>query len=194
MPVNDQLKCIFIHIPKTGGSSINTVLREHGGISLFGDIPKREKGKGPGHFHHFRWYEVKEHVDPDVWRHYFKFAVIRNPWDRVVSWFEYHKVTKSNKLKHLTFDEWVRKRPGPPMWRHIHTTIASKVDFIVRYENYARDINVVWDRLGIEVDHMPHIKKTDRKPYQEYYTPATRRLIARHYAVDIDLFGYKFDG
>jgi len=195
--VNDELKCIFIHIPKTGGSSINTVLRGHGGIRLFGDVPKGERRNGmPGHYHHYRWPEVKNHVDPDVWRNYFKFAVVRNPWDRVVSWFEYHKVTKSNTARKMSFDQWVRKRPGPPMWRHVlerPDLDTVKVDSLIRYETYAEDLQRVWTHLGVQVDKMPHIKKTERKPYQEYYNEEQRHLIARHYEADIHLFGYKFD-
>ena len=199
MPVNDQLKCIFIHIPKTGGSSINTVLRGHGGLSLFGDVPKGERRNGqPGHYHHFRWHEVKNHVDPEVWRNYFKFAVVRNPWDRVVSWFEYHKVTKSNTERKMTFDQWVRKRPGPQMYRHTHDKagmlLTLKLDAVLRYENYAEDLSVLWERLNVRVDKMPHIKKTERRPYQEYYNDEQRQLIADHYVHDIELFGYTFDG
>ena len=69
------------------------------------------------------------------------------------------------------------------------------MDFICRYETYQEDLQRVWDRLGIVGNRMPHVKKSEtRRPYQDYYTPETRDIIAQTYARDIELWGYSFDG
>ena len=86
MPLSHRYKAIFIHIPKTAGTSIYTVL----------SIPQNEKHfytaahKIPSH-QHLTPTQLKPKIPGPIWNNYFKFTVVRNPFDRVVSDYRYLK-------------------------------------------------------------------------------------------------------
>ena len=87
--INDNLKLIFVHIPKTGGTSIKKSL----------GITNRSLG------YHKRANDIKKEI-PDKWKNYFKFSVVRNPYDRVYSIYSYYKMG----FKITSFDE--KKMPN----------------------------------------------------------------------------------
>ena len=69
-----KFNCIFVHIPKTGGTSI-----EH--------FFKNNSAKYISSHRHFTAQVSKEKFGDDVWGSSFKFSIIRNPWDRIYSWW-----------------------------------------------------------------------------------------------------------
>ena len=157
MPISDKHKCIFIHIAKTGGMSISEAL----GIPFPGDGSK-EKKYFAGHIseiekskfgleHHVWWrhlfaFELKRFIPNDTFNNYFKFAFVRNPYDRVVSYYAKH-------IKGVSFDNWIlsgdflNKRtegsalePLMPQIDYImDETGTPVVDFIGRYETLEKD-------------------------------------------------------
>ena len=66
-------KIIFIHIPRTGGTSVEKYFNF-----------KHEAGWKPATAQHFTLEEYSKHYDLDK---YFKFSIVRNPWDRLMSWY-----------------------------------------------------------------------------------------------------------
>jgi hypothetical protein len=79
MLVSHRARAIFVHIQKTAGSSIEAALRDH------------DPEAGPhlvGGRRHVHAVELRDVVGPDVWGRYFKFAFVRNPWDRLLSWYQ----------------------------------------------------------------------------------------------------------
>ena len=67
------------------------------------------------------------------------------------------------------------------------------MDFLGHYENLAEDVAYVCQKIGVN-EQLPHLNQSQHKDYRDYYTDRTRELIAEHYAKDISLFGYDFDG
>ncbi|MEM8610310.1 MAG: sulfotransferase family 2 domain-containing protein, partial [Myxococcota bacterium] len=67
------------------------------------------------------------------------------------------------------------------------------VDYTMRFENLHQSFEEVARRLGKDVQ-LPHLKKSKRRDYRTYYDTATIELIADFYAVDLDAFGYAFEG
>jgi hypothetical protein len=65
------------------------------------------------------------------------------------------------------------------------------VDFVGRFESLETDFKTICDKVGITAN-LPHINKSDRTAYQDYYDAETRDLTARLYAEDIERFGYTF--
>ena len=199
MNISNNLQCIFIHIPKVAGTSIKQALEL--------------SGQG----HPFWDYFAQNH--PEQWKSYRKFTVIRNPWDRVVSAFCYAQMKESywhsadtwlhpdyELLKDLTFDEFcqllldqrdkLKHESWYPQCRWIATKVDGKVvsvvNNILRYESLDEDFAQLVNQLGADDIKLPHVNKTDRKSYREYYNDKTREIIWNVYRADIELFGYSF--
>jgi len=192
--VSDKHKCIFIHIIKTGGTSIEQYIG--------GNIP-------PGKHKFAKRY--KEYLGDKKWDKYFKFTFVRNPWDKMISQYFYIQRCKEENYN-LTFREFILSFESCPESEYIESNgIAVKynpiqlpwilddngnclVDYIGRFENLQEDFNVVCNKIGIPQQQLPHVNKTKHKHYTEYYDDETREIVAVKFAKDIELFGYKFGG
>jgi chondroitin 4-sulfotransferase 11 len=195
--VSQRAQCIFVHIQKTGGSSIEKLLRAHD--SAIGS-----------HLHngrrHLSALEMEAIIAPDIWNSYFKFAFVRNPWDRLVSW--YHMCTQA--VHHNNFSRYIKDNAPTfaDFLTRTTTGIAAKttwnqldyvtdergqvmIDFIGRYETLHEDLSVVTRRLALPFD-VPHENKSRHRNYREYYTDETAGIVARRFEKDIRHFGYEF--
>lgn len=147
-----------------------------------------------------------------------RFAVVRNPWDRLVSCFS-EKIRADGDDENfeggvskvllpfggfyagMGFAEFVHRaasipdRKADPHWRSQFTFVVGRggaivVDEIVRFENLESDFRNI---LGIsEGDEVPHLLKSRRGDYRDYYDPRTRALVAKRWKRDIKLFEYQF--
>src|SRR5258708_8913369 len=92
MYLSADRKLLFVHIQKTGGSSLTQVLKQH--------VPDLEEIGGT--HDHAGW--MRETL-ADKWPHLFKFAFVRNPWDRLVSWYSMIQdhASDNNGLKCLQY-------------------------------------------------------------------------------------------
>jgi hypothetical protein len=191
--INHKLKCIFIHIPRTAGSSLSTAINK-------GD--RREKGYIEGPIHFGKNWVVKEYGE-DLWDEYFKFSFVRNPWDRLLSQYTWRRAKNQDDVQERDFNEWVLWRSTQTKKRETLTKQADTitcgneiiVDFIGRYENLHQDYITLCKEIGIsspyELPHK-HNKKSGRLPYNEIYTDVTRDIVKKYYSKDIGMFGYTF--
>jgi hypothetical protein len=152
---------------------------------------------------------------PDYWR----FAFVRNPWDRLVSCYaekiradgdEENFVGGVSKVllsygvfrAGMSFEEFVDavvaipEEEAEPHFHSQHEFLTDRsgnllVDFVGRFENLEDDFRKVRDRLQASVE-LPHLLPSRRQPYQDYYDGRLRALVARRYRKDIELFGYGF--
>ena len=210
MRISHKHKFVFIAVTKTASSSIRSAIYNFVNLSPtdFGedvtphitsvDLKKKFIEKG--------W----------DWDEYFKFVFVRNPWDRIVSQFEYkrkyietHIVDQLKKgdrkynftQKLLNFrgflDHLVMTNENKDLYLKQVDWIFDKnkknlVDFVGRFENLQEDFNIVCDKIGIPHRQLPHQNKTHHKHYTEYYDDETRSIVAEKYAKDIEYFGYEF--
>jgi hypothetical protein len=145
----------------------------------------------------------------------FKFAFVRNPWDKVVS--HYHYRQRTGRIYQFRYDEsgagdpgigfceWVARAYGAhdPMYYNDPKPFMAQcdwlndergvclVDFVGRFERLADDFQVVCRRLGVDAQ-LPHVKPTPHAHYRELYDDATRDIVARCFAADLETFGYRF--
>jgi chondroitin 4-sulfotransferase 11 len=196
MVISERLRCIFVHVQKTGGSSIETALRQHDS-----GIPEKPHNAR----RHLGARDIRPLLAPEAWDAHFKFAFVRNPWDRLVSWYfmcvqaptpnAFGRYVKEHTK---SFDDFVARPLGmmertivPQMDYIADADGRVLVDFVGRYETLHADFAEVGRRLGIG-GGLPHANRSAHRPYQQYYGEVTRALVAERFARDIEAFGYTF--
>lgn len=206
--IDHENEIIFIHIPRTGGTSIENALLG----SDFWNVDHRNK--------HASCHIAKEEYS-EYWDDYFKFTFVRNPWDRHVSMLKHEKFYYgetqnfgNGKLDMTKLEQYISKFGKPPTTiefdyrfferndiekfgiipKGIYTNyIGKEMDYIGRFENLQGDFNSITKELGIAKRELPKSGASKkRKPYTDYYDDGTRDLINSMYEFDIAKFNYTF--
>jgi len=188
----EKPKCVFIHIPKTGGSSIRRGFFE-------GNYKKTAKGK-----------------IPFLWRRLYKFAFVRDPYDRFASCYRMFRwgmeKTKWTNMTNedLTFERFIEivKDDAVDIWRRKtyeeklkHHAIPQThpdnclehADFVGRFENFRDDFKKVCNHLGIEGE-LPHLNvSTSRQKEPIAYDSTIIEFIQDYYEADFERLGYDPD-
>lgn len=205
--ISHEHRCIFIHIPKTGGMSIEDVIwpGERTEQHLWAGLITRYRNKyQTGGLQHLLARQIRQEVGSAVFDSYFKFTFVRNPWDKAVSQFAY--MAQRPDLR-----EMIGIQDDTPFSEYLeltglHTHIqwqrqleflrdedgANLVDFVGRFENLRQDAQFVFERIGLNRKELPHINATSHRPYREYYDLQTRERLRQRYEEDIEAFGYQF--
>ena len=204
--INDKYKCMFIHINKNAGTSIDTLFN----------------GSHQQHFS-IKGYESFKRSKL-IYPHCYKFTVVRNPWDKMVSL--YHSWAKSSNWdwgwgsdNKPTFIEFIKIIDGfsserqmeiwPELWWYPHKSgtmrMSNQLDWLIdsnnkiplnyicRFENLQEDFNKVCDDIGFPKTELPHRQKSNHLHYSTYYDEETKDIVARRFSKDIEYFGYKFN-
>jgi hypothetical protein len=179
----------------------------HGVHELFGLSPHRI-GKA-----HFLAGMSKEY------HRYFKFAFVRNPWDRLVSCYmskivmggpglkmrNYGDISLSRDMTFKEFAEAVCRIPdeeSDPHFRSQHIVICDDspgkgilADFVGRFENLEEDFGIVAKRLGLEINLPETVSSADLKglrSYRDFYDERLAEIVGERYRDDAKVFGYSF--
>jgi hypothetical protein len=176
--VSHENKFIFIHIPRTGGTSIEFGI----GKDMWKEKPEEK---------HMSASQTKEKCGDEVWEEYFKFSFVRDPWERVVSLWK----TRYYGLFGNLYDFLLYYKPksfeAASGFYNCVDVLDEKIDFIGRFENLQEDVKHVSDKIGISIQ-LPHKEKTKKKHYSNYYDARTKSVVDHLYKRDIDHFGYSF--
>ena len=180
---------IFIHIPKTAGTSITKIVGE--------PFQKHNTAK-----------VVIDTIGRQKWDEAFKFTVVRNPFDKVHSWYKFRIMHNQSKMssKPIPFKDWVActyGKPKDPYYYYRPINFEPQVEWlkdengliemdkIIRFENLTEDFNEVAEIVGIE-SNLPHINKTAKTNYRDFYDDETRKIIEETHREDLQTFGYSF--
>lgn len=187
MPISRMHKILFIHIFKTGGKSVEALLRQH--------FPLKHGGKYHSSVHAFRkrW---RQHFDD-----YYSFAFVRNPWDRLVSAWAYQQRRHPRRARQFkTFADFVIYHIRgtnhlllPQADLLCDTTGKLLVTQIYRFESFATECQRLLADIGVPTSKIPHRNASKHAHYSTYYTRRLRKMVARYYARDIAIFGYTFE-
>ena len=184
--ISHKHKFIFIEVPKTGTTTICSILSDN-----FDAVQP---------YKHLDIVQYKEKF-PKETSSYFKFSFVRNPWSRVVSlYYRNEGIQKKNEMTFVEFVDWIQlatdtctyPTPKKNMIDFFKIDNELKIDFIGKFENLQQDFNIVCDKIGISHQKLPHKNKSKHKHYTEYYDDETREIVAEKCAKDIEYFGYKF--
>lgn len=140
------------------------------------------------------------------YKKYFKYAIVRNPYDRVVSCWknkttkkhaEHYKNSVFTKATGVTFKKFVHMLDEGYFNNDRHLLqqvnfIINDIDYIGKMENLQKDFDNVCNRVGMNSFTLPHRNATKHKQYREYYDKETREIIQKIYSRDIDFFDYEF--
>lgn len=189
-------KCIFIHIPKTAGTSI---LKSLSGRRIHRD--------------HATYFDYLR-ADSDKFAEYFKFTITRNPYDRIVSCYKYLHQGGNQKddlyFKELfnthfdTFERFVldyldkdrihEHRLFKPQYLYIFDHKEQcQVDYVGRFEDLDTAFSFISQKLNLSSDLL-HTNKSKRSSFQDYYTnPKVKEKITYLYKKDLSLLNYSFN-
>ncbi|MAI80318.1 MAG: hypothetical protein CL917_15325 [Deltaproteobacteria bacterium] len=200
-------RMIFIHLPRTGGSSIEEALT--GYDWWLADSQKK----------HLDWKQAKK-IYASEWDHYLKFSVVRNPWSLVVSLYYSHSQLRA-RPKFLEkgpgrfrkwwpakgWQEWLTA-PRMADWEQdlfankspMADCIGPEVDVILRTESLQEDFDCMTEKhLGRKLS-LPWSEKMGvsnrkhtEKHYSTYYNSEQAELIRSRFRHDLERFGYEFE-
>lgn len=187
MPIDHDRKLLFIHIPKTGGTSLTSVL-----------FPRQ------GETQHFPASDLPK----EQWENYFTFAFVRNPYERILSSYTYHVKSgyrgvfarKFPRLKSMSFQEYLETfvvpMTSPNFYSQVryvtHDQSEKKIDFVGRFERLHEDYARLLERIGVSAE-LGHQLKSSHDHYSRYFDPRTRAIVEDAYADDLETFGYSFE-
>ena len=212
--ISHKHKCIFIHIPKTAGTSINSFFypkvkfhfKNPDYEKLFGWCPKRNL-----HMQHATSKQLieTELITEEQWNTYYKFTFVRNPWDRAYSDYVWVKgfanvkgsfknyINREGGFKNIFTDNTNENYLGDhllPQTDFFDFEGNYKLDFVGKFENFSVQIQEVLESLSIRKNFDIFQNKTNRvKDYSLFYTDSNKKLVERKYKKDINLLKYTFD-
>ncbi|NEO98873.1 MAG: sulfotransferase family protein [Symploca sp. SIO2E9] len=190
---------ISVHIPKTAGNSIARGLAYNG----FAKTPLLKK--------HAKAQEYREVVGNRVWEECFTFALVRNPWDLMVSSYNWW-LQKASKYEQLhqeieairqlgSFPAFINSIYGSMMLNEYYGSIVDWicdcrqkviVEFVGKFESLDDDWSYICKRLSLKDTTLPHTNQTSRLTYQDYYDTKSKKIVEQRFEWAINQFGYTF--
>ncbi|MEL7035840.1 MAG: sulfotransferase family 2 domain-containing protein [Cyanobacteria bacterium J06592_8] len=214
--ISYRYKCIFVHIPKTGGTSIEDLVWPKSEDRIESNLcrgfvkPYCNKYQTGG-LQHLLGRQIKQEVGENIFNSFFKFTIIRNPWEKAISQFSYMKKRQDLRdwigmseddcfKKYLSLIQKKAHVQWEPQYKFVFDEQGKQiVDFVGRLENFENDAYKILDKigmrtkiLGIRVKKIPHNNKSNRLHYTEYYDAESKEIIEDLYRQDIEVFNYSF--
>lgn len=216
MIISRGRRFIFVHIPKTGGTALSLALegRAMKDDILIGDTPKARARRGrlkavkaAGRlWKHSTLADIAGLVTADEIATFFTVTLVRNPWDRAVSYYHWlreqsfvhpavglakthdfsgflnHAHCRAN-LSAWPYGAYMRTRQG-----------IERASQYLRLEHLEQDIAPFEAHLGFRLMPLPVVNASERgRDFRAFYSDADAALIADLCAEDIARFGYGFD-
>ncbi len=218
--ISDTHKFLYIHIPKTAGTSIEQMMghfnelergvQDHRTLREIQALGVKDSfallgNEGPVALAR----EIRgllrypNRVSSEKLQSYYKFTFVRNPWARVHSWYKNvmrDEIHRNNRgvpndcdfSRFLTEFGWQTELRSQLAWINDRSGKVA-VDFVGRFENLENDLDVVRKKLELPESALPHLIAGSKEDYREAYDDQTRQYVEKKFADEIDMFGYTFD-
>ena len=206
---------IFVHIPKTGGTAMALALegRAMADDILIGDTPKAVKRRGrlkgletAGRlWKHSTLADIEGMVSREEMDDFLIFTLVRNPWDRMVSYYHWLKeqsfdhpavalardLSFADSLRHPQTISTIKANPYGSYLRD--GTGRERAGHYLRIEHFDKDFAPIAAHLGFSVA-LERVNQKDRnRDWRGYYDAALAAHVADLCAEDIARFGYGFE-
>lgn len=215
--ISIQKRFLFIHVPKTGGNSIQDTLRNYSEDDI---VATEEYQDGIERFNVTnRQYDISKHstlsnyksvIGTDTYQSLFKFAAIRNPWDMMIShYFSPHRgaiewdrndflalIRSVPTLRYYicerSFPEEILLKVGIKK-RPGPRPLDGDVDFLMRFEHLDEDFQAVCCKLDIPFTPLPKRNASIHLHYSKYYDAKLREIVGKKFAEEIKFGNYSFE-
>lgn len=188
--IDDIHKIIFVHIPRTSGTSIESFMENN--MSRYKGIEKHSNAS-----------QLYQSIGKKKWNSYFKFSITRNPYDMVISLYKASAFRNIGYISGKSL-KYFLSHYEPWYWEHGTTCCdylnRNDLDHIGEFSNRDKTIQILQEKTGLSIEKSLRLrsvqfssKASENKHYSEYYDDETRDIVAKKYAKDIERFGYKFE-
>ena len=213
---DERRKVIFVHIPKTGGVSVErSIHKALGGNDeiaygkMIRVLPRPDVKTCRGLALHSTMKDFRRYYE-DRFPEFYKFSIVRNPWRRMVSHYEYlmspmwnNRVHESNKMDFPTFIQtWKTNLLAYSMVDGYDTFLddgrGTELDRVIKLENINEDLPKVGLDIRLEITDVLHMNPTEEKHkehknWKDYYNPGLRDMVQKIYKDDIIRYNYEFE-
>lgn len=206
---------IFVHAPKTGGTSLALALEARAAADdiMLGDTPKALKRRhrvqnveSSGRlWKHSMLSDLYGLATQDEMEQFFVFTLVRNPWDRMVSYYHWLRAQSFDHpavglAKALEFPAFLRAplilagMRDFPYGRYVQDADGvERADLFVRLEHLEDDLAPLEAHLGFALGRIPETNRSTRdRDWRVYYGDDEAEIVAQACAEDIARFSYRF--
>lgn len=206
MIISPNHKYVFVAVPKTGTHAVRQALRPHmspGDMEQVGLFVKRQfpiadlAKLGHGHI---SLEQLRKFMDPAKFAEYFKFAFVRNPFDRFISYCSF--ITREGNAFKTDPQKVMRRILAEPPSEHVlfwpqSTFVVDGsgnllTDYVGRVETMQQSFEFIASKIGIPAVQLEKVNATERSAYRDYYDQELIDGVAKLYADDLRLFDYDF--
>ncbi len=198
---------LFIHIPKTGGNSVQSILIDYSEDELTTKIKRKKQRLSQGAGQRFGVYNAlydidkkhfpllgyKSKLEENLYSQLFKFTIVRNPWDRMISFYFSPHMQRECWVKGDFIKMLDKVKPVNYFIRSEEVGgIYDEMDMVLRFENLHQDFSELCDALSLPRISLPHINRSSREHYSAYYDDETREMVFEKFQEEINAGKYVY--
>jgi hypothetical protein len=210
-----RLGLVFVHVPKAAGTTLHEYFSKLDDaserVSPHHDAIERLRRDSVGS-KHLKAADYRRTIGAEAWDKIYSFAVVRNPWDIMVSsyhwWLDRGPGFNSHlkgalRVRHMSsFEEFLDSDLG--MGAHNEQLVPLESWFqldgrdivtrVGKFESLQEDLAALCKDLGQESSDITisHRNKGNRSSYQQYYTPRSREKVFNKFRYIVERFNYEF--
>lgn len=206
MILSHNKKFIFVHLYKTGGTSVRRCLEKYDAAYKIhhwakSKLTSKPVFNSPIAHKHATARTIRETIGAEVFDQYFSFCFVRNPWAWQVSLYHYVLKTQDHDQHELFksfqgFEQYLTWRCDGNVQLQKDYFVDDQnepiVKFIGRTENLNQDFQSVCEKLGLGLPELPHLNQSVSTSYRSFYNPKSEAMLKEAFQPDIDLLGYEF--